>query len=204
MTRLSEPIYLLNAANKPVLGTLSHSISDKNLLDWVIHWKSFMQQRITSGQLAAMPQHPHWNWVAKYRAFSGSLAMKSFAIDCDDMTQGMMWVNVASFSRHAATLRNPLVYIEFLESAPWNLPMLNSAPKFKGVGGLMIAAAIHLSKNEEFKGRIGLHALPQAEPFYANKCGMTDFGHDPEHHGLRYFEMTSAQAEAFINLGEGK
>jgi hypothetical protein len=53
----------------------------------------------------------------------------------------------------------------------------------------------------EFKGRIGLHSLPQANAFYANTCGMTDLGFDQDYEGLRYFEMTPGQAEAFIAKG---
>jgi hypothetical protein len=40
---------------------------------------------------------------------------------------------------------------------------------------------------EGFRGRIGLHALPQAETFYARNCGMTDLGNDMRKEGLRIF-----------------
>ena len=49
--------------------------------------------------------------------------------------------------------------------------------------------------------RVGLHSLPQADGFYTNTCGMTDLGTDPEHEGLRYFEMTPEQARAFVRKG---
>ena len=52
--------------------------------------------------------------------------------------------------------------------------------------------------------RIGLHSLPQANGFYANTCGMTDLGADLDHRGLRYFEMTPEQAQAFIAKGRSK
>ena len=77
-------------------------------------------------------------------------------------------------------------------------------PRYRGVGTILIRAAIELSKIEEFKGRIGLHSLPQANHFYANTCGMTDLGietTDKNHEGLRYFEMTPEQAQAFIEKG---
>jgi hypothetical protein len=40
--------------------------------------------------------------------------------------------------------------------------------------------------------------LPQADSFYAIKCGMTDLGKDANKQGLRYFEMTPVQAAAFL------
>jgi hypothetical protein len=50
---------------------------------------------------------------------------------------------------------------------------------------------------QDFRGRIGLHSLPAAEEFYGTVCGMTDLGRDESYQGLRYFEMTAAQAAAF-------
>ena len=68
--------------------------------------------------------------------------------------------------------------------------------------GILIRAAIALSEDLEFYGRIGLHSLPQANGFYANTCGMTDLGADPDYEGLRYFEMTPEQARAFNTKGD--
>lgn len=67
-----------------------------------------------------------------------------------------------------------------------------------GVGSILMHAIVELSKEQEFKGRVGLHSLPQANSFYANTCGMTDLEIDPAKEGLHYFEMTPEQAEAFI------
>ena len=75
-------------------------------------------------------------------------------------------------------------------------------PIYRGVGSLLIAAAIQLSLDEGFKGRIGLHSLPQADAFYANTCGMSNLGPDPSYQNLSYFEMTAEQAQAFIERGK--
>ena len=57
-------------------------------------------------------------------------------------------------------------------------------------------ATIELSKQEGFKGRLDSFAAA-GNGFYANVCGMTDFGIDADNkEGLRYFEMSSEQAEA--------
>ena len=58
-------------------------------------------------------------------------------------------------------------------------------------------AASALSVAEGFKGRIGLHSLPRADDFY-RRSGLCDLGRDPAVHDLRYFEMTEAQAQAFL------
>ena len=66
----------------------------------------------------------------------------------------------------------------------------------------LIIAAIAFSRSNEFKGRIGLHSLPQANQFYTVTCGMTDLGPDPKYHNLRYFEMTPDQATTFVERKE--
>ena len=92
--------------------------------------------------------------------------------------------------------------VEFVDAAPCNRSdIIRQPPRFSGCGSILIRAAIEFSKLEGYKGRIGLHSLPQSNSFYANKIGMTDLGPDPDYQNLRYFEMTPAQAEAFIKEG---
>ncbi|WP_216359951.1 hypothetical protein [Pseudomonas ogarae] len=133
----------------------------------------------------------------------GLLASKGFAIVCNGITQGMMLVDM---TRHRSKVPpkngKDIVYIDYLECAPWNRPEINQAsPYFRGVGSTLIAAAIMQSFEEDFRGRIGLHSIQQAETWYRTKCGMTDLGSDPHNDGLRYFEMTTEQAHAFIQKG---
>jgi len=61
----------------------------------------------------------------------------------------------------------------------------------------MLAAAIQLSLDEGFRGRIGLHSLPQAEAYYAH-IGMASLGPDRNKQDLVYFEMTPQLAAAFL------
>jgi hypothetical protein len=127
----------------------------------------------------------------------GQLSNKSFAIECNGDTQGLMIVSLLKLSRIEATKGKPLVYIDFLETAPWNRDSL-AEPRFRGVGSVMLAVAIQLSLDEGFHGRIGLHSLPQSEAWYS-KRGMTNFGPDPHYpHNLTYFEMMESQASAHI------
>ena len=64
----------------------------------------------------------------------------------------------------------------------------------------LIRAAIAVSEEEEFRGRIALHALPQSEAFYTKF--MEDLGIDPSMERLRYFEMTEEQAHKFMKGGD--
>jgi len=76
-----------------------------------------------------------------------------------------------------------------------------STPTHKGIGTVLVAAAVQLSIDEGNKGRIGLHSLPQADSFYRDRCGMTDLGPDASYDPkvpLRYFEMTEAQATSYL------
>ena len=56
----------------------------------------------------------------------------------------------------------PLVYVDFVETAPWNAKEFTSSPIYKGVGVRLIQAAARLSIDESFSGRVGLHSLPQS------------------------------------------
>lgn len=114
------------------------------------------------------------------------------------MTQGLMLVTTAEVCRLPIQKGKPLVYIDYLETAPWNQRVLAEQPRFGGIGTVMIATALRLSLDEGFHGRMGLHSLPQADNFY-EASGMTRMAKDPFKQGLCYFEMTPQQATAFLD-----
>lgn len=91
----------------------------------------------------------------------------------------------------------PLLYVEYIESAPWNLAGLVETPRFSGDGVALIQTAIQVIANEGFAGRIALHSLPQSQPFYQRY--MRDLGIDGDQmEKLCYFEMTEDQANQFV------
>ena len=120
-----------------------------------------------------------------------------FSVVAQGETQGLAQVDLTKASRESSQAGRPLVYLDYLEVAPWNRPEFGAAPRLRGVGSALLTAAVALSDEEGFRGRLGLHSLPQADAFY-RKIGMTDLGQDSAYQNLRYFEMTAEQARAFL------
>ena len=61
----------------------------------------------------------------------------------------------------------PLIYADFLESAPWNwtVPGINQFRRYGKVGPVLLRFAVEQSIAEGYGGRLGLHAIDQAEGF---------------------------------------
>jgi hypothetical protein len=193
------------ATGKLVEAHLLDQIQDRNLMDWETKWRPVIEatvQRLASQNVPASqwPQSDHWDWRRKIEDMKGLLSGASFCIECESVTQGMIALNIAKGRARIEEQKGQhLVYVEYLEAAPWNRIEHVTKPRYRSVGSNLMYAAVALSQNEGFKGRIGLHALPQSQVFYADKCGMTDLGPDPKYQNLHYFEMTVKQAEGFLH-----
>jgi hypothetical protein len=202
-------VFLVDPETKEVHpAELWDNITEKNLADWEAKWIPELYKQLEALHDAGVdrsmwPQSRHWNWKAKTQEIESRLDQQCFSIVSENMTQAMM-ITQQSYRAKIESQRNEhLVYIDFLEAAPWNRRELQSeTAKYAGCGSILIRAAVEFSKLESFKGRVGLHSLPQSNDFYCNKIGMTDLGRDPAHQNLRYFEMTPEQAELFLNGGE--
>lgn len=179
-------------------------IDQNNVSDFETSWKPIFDDCLananTSADVAAAnAQDAHWKWLEKTEQRKGRLDYKSFVVECDAITQGLMFVQTSAFARESSQKNQHLIYIELLATAPWNRYGMTEQPKYKGVGRLLLLAAINLSVEEGFEGRIGLHSLPQSETWYRDICGMADLGIDHAYPpGLRYFEMTPKQVETFL------
>ena len=106
----------------------------------------------------------------------------------------------------------PVTGAEPLRSRPsWSTLISSKAPLELGgettnqpntslprVAPQLVEMGIRWSHQLGFKGRIGLHSLPQAEAFYRVRCRMTDLGLDTGCYNLCYFEMTEAQSNTFL------
>lgn len=157
-----------------------------------------------TGQIL-MPRHWHWDWTKK-EAELKLLAITFVGLSCGGSLQGLMkLLTVGQSCRLPEQTGKPLVYVDYLEAAPWNIkPLMNALgkhPRYGGIGSRLLEAAVRKSKDEGFKGRLALHSLPTSEQFYLKACGMTAVGRDPAKQNLLWFEFIPEQADRFISRG---
>ena len=96
--------------------------------------------------------------------------------------------------------RRDLLYVDMLAVAPWNRPQ-HPAREIKGLGPLMIQAAILVSREAGLGGAFGLHSLPDPNTlkFYRDTIGMVAVGIEKTPEGeLLYFEFSAPRAEEFL------
>lgn len=178
------------------------TLDQKNFDDFLTLWRPKLEEargRVASWGEAAQvdAQDSHWEWVDKAVAAERIMGRDTFAIECADLTQGLMLVDV-NYARLPGLQGKELVYIELLATAPWNRPRLDPNARYKGVGRVLVETAISLSVDLGFGGRIGLHSLPQSESWYRT-AGFTavEFDDDKD---MRYFEMPEADALSYISI----
>jgi len=197
------PIFLVDGSTgEAVPADLRDAIENAQLLDWQTLWQpalaAIIRELAAAGEPTSnWPQSWRWNWRNKMDAVEGLLAYQGFSVVAQGVTQGLARVDLTPEAREPSQAKKPLVYIDYLEVAPWNRAHLGKPPRLRGTGSALLTAAITLSEELGFKGRIGLHSLPQSDEFY-RKLGMVDLGPDAKSYDLRYFEMTAAGAKAFL------
>lgn len=210
-----------SASGELVTAVLHDELSLDDLFDAEADWapaRVRLLQRVKNAKLPTKywPQSLHWNWARKAAALeplrlSALGDSRLFGIRQDERWQGVLWAELCDSDNREHRCRlgsqgRPLVYVPFVEAAPWNwdVPPLPpdvgsvQARRFKGLGSQLMECAVRWSEQQELKGRVGLHALPQAELFYRRDCQMTDLGPDKAYGGLTYFEFTEEQAQKFL------
>lgn len=203
---IRQPLKVVRRSDRMLLAAeLCAELSPEDLDQLEEQWKpqrsQLKQMLIHQGvPKAEWPESLHWNWSRKSSQLR-MLAYQAWSICRDDRYEAvMLTMSAGHVSRHSETMGKPLIYVDYLETAPWNwrIPQLQQQGKLSGLGSLMLRAAILQSAEEGFQGRVGLHALPQAESFYAEVCGMSALGEDSTYQNLHYFEFTREQAMRFL------
>ena len=154
--------------------------SQKSLDDFDTFWGSQIQSELQD--------EVYWNWLNKNRLYISRGNYEAYVIENESerITQGMMLIETQNH-RSKVDRRKRLVYVETIETAPWNRLNSQPAPQFKRVGTVLLRFAEWRSQQLDYDGIVGLHSLPESEVFYRNQ-NMMDCGKDPAKDNLTYFE----------------
>lgn len=137
----------------------------------------------------------HWDWRLKCTIAPGTQRQAYGLLNGDQVEAAMMLA--AGHQTRLGIAREPLVYVDYLATAPWNRATIQHPERFRRMGVMLLGTAVEISRLQGLEGRCGLHALPSAEGFY-QRVGMRDLGIDPAYYDLHYFEFDAAAARAFI------
>lgn len=175
---MQRTIKLLRVADDQVVDAVLTNLSQTHLSDFEAMWK----HRLNS----STEEDYHWDWVRKSSLTDSILSYEKYAIECEQITQGMMMIET-DWHRSRIEPGKNIIYVDFVATAPWNRPSIQSPPQYRGVGSALLRFARLRSVALEYGGRVSLHALSEAETFY-KKQGMMNFGTDPDKENLVYFE----------------
>jgi len=176
--------------------------------DWESIRKGSIERLLQQGYpLEELPKHWGWDWTRKISRLGNPL-FGFYGIECEGKMQGLLEVaKEGRFARLPSQKGKPLIYVKYIEVAPWNIKLLDPKPRFGGVGARLIKIAVDLSLSEDCKGRVGLHSLPgskKGEPewFYQSVCLMEPMESERDGEGLLYFELTPEEANNFLKGGK--
>jgi hypothetical protein len=191
-----------------VTAVLEEDLGGEELSDAEASWRPVREaavQRLQGAglspvEIAARLQHAHWDWIAKVPRLY-LLASKCIGIRYEENWQGLAMLEAGTRAASLGADRGkPIVYVDYLESAPWNLAGFVDSPRYGLIGFRLIEFAVRFSINEGFHGRVGLLSLPQAEEFYEEKCGMVRVPNAGQH-GMAWFEFSRKRAAEFLERG---
>lgn len=198
------------ATRELIEAELFDDVTVEHFLEAQREWRPLVveaaKQMVRSGApREVIPRHFHWDWTSK-EADLRLLVFSFFGLRARGKLQGLMKLESAGKSGRIPSQKGkPLIYVDYLETAPWNIKPLMQAlgrsQEFAVVGTRLIEAAARKSLQEGFKGRLPLHSLSTSERFYLDVCGMTAVGRDPAKQNLLWCEFTPEQAERFLKEG---
>ncbi|MEN3159968.1 N-acetyltransferase [Alkalimonas sp. NCh-2] len=135
----------------------------------------------------------HWNWFKKSSHFTSN-EYEWFFLFSDNQPQGACLIYHPKCS---ALNQANIFYVEFLAVAPWNRDCLVRQREYKGVGSILLKAALKYSvENLGLIPGFSLHSLPQAKEYY-EKLKMINIA--PMDKGaLLYFELPQSEANKLM------
>lgn len=195
---------------EPVDAEIHTELSIRATLDAEVLWAPARLARRSSIMDLGVPvanvaQHLHWDWARKLLPMMEEDLKSPFGshrlmgIRCRDRWQALALYSLIGHHGRLTPGRPDILYLDYLEVAPWNLKidLLGQQVALRGCGRQLIDLGVRLSDVLGMNGRLGLHALPQARPFY-ERCGFEDLGPDPACQNLSYHEMSAQAADRFL------
>jgi hypothetical protein len=187
----TEPIFLFaTAAGGPVPATLHRQMTADQVMAAELSWRPLRR--------TAPGQHAHWDWVFKLGRYT-TADVRFVGVECGGEWQGLMLIREYGRSaRLPSEVGLPLVFVEYLESAPWSSHDPTRPPRYRGVGKRLLQEAVETSLRVGVSGRIALHSLAQSVGYYEHVAGLIPLGPDPGYNGMAYFELPAADVPAFL------
>jgi len=144
-----------------VEATLLDGVAPPDLLvveaEWVSERSLVLQELLSAGvPRPKWPQSLGWDWRRKAPQLK-LLESAGFGVVSEQQWQGLMLTKSASHVSYlGADKGKPLIYIDFLEIAPWNwpIPEISRSGKFRGIGSTLFWSAVAQSDREGFHGRV--------------------------------------------------
>jgi hypothetical protein len=103
-----------------------------------------IERDLLAGGLGVLPEHAHWNWAVK--ALDHGIQHVHCAVELGGRIEGLAtFIISGKTARLPAVVGRPLVYVDYVESAPWNNADFTTTPRFRGVGLRLIQAAVQYS-----------------------------------------------------------
>ncbi len=178
-------------------------VSASLIAETISKWSPLRDAGIKRRQTRGLPrlENEHWDWLAK-AGWMSVAAYRSLGVECEGVMQGLMLVVTNGYyARTEPDTGKPLLYVDYIQTAPWNDENLVDRPRFGAVGTHLLDGAVKLSVDLECAGRIGLHSLQRSEGFY-RRLGLTPVEveqQDRHAKGLWYFELTQQSADQFLH-----
>lgn len=163
--------------------------SPKVLSGWLNDWVEWSRETGLSREL--------FNWPAI--CANEAATTKTVAIVRDGACQGL--IQLATSFRYQCRDRKitNLVYVPFLEAAPWNVVLAATRRRYRNVGTTLLLIATSQSSSLNFDGRVGLNSIEQARGFYEHHGFAAKFGADCDSIFYEtYMELEAEAAELLI------
>ena len=152
-----------------------------------------------SKPLRSMEGDHHWQWRKLVGLNHNNLNWEALAIQSSGgFVEGAITYRIDAKSQLSPG--NGAVYVDRLATAPRNRPWLVEHPRFKGVGSILVLAAVRHSYLLGLGGRIWLTSLPteRTREFYSRRGFQVIF---EERDGTMHFELPEAEAERWLKHG---